>query len=87
MSTGYNVYVMGAIFIAVGIGISFLVLYFKKSVGEQRLKNAKLEAKAIIDEATRNAEAVRKEASLVPRTNCSRCARSSRKRPANEKKK
>lgn len=64
MSTGYNLYVMAAIFIAVGVGISFLFFFFKKSIGEQKLRNATLQAKAIIDEANRNAEAVRKEGEL-----------------------
>ncbi len=64
MSTGYNVYVLGFIFMALGIALSFLFLFFRKSLGEQRLKNATLQAKTIIEEANRTAEAVRKEGEL-----------------------
>ena len=40
MTTGYNIYVLGFIFIAIGVALSFLYLFFRKSLGEQRLKTA-----------------------------------------------
>ena len=64
MSTGINIYVIGIFCFAVGIAVSFLFLLFRKSLGQQKLKNATLQAKAIIDEAQKNAEGIRKEADL-----------------------
>jgi ribonuclease Y len=64
MSTSTNLYLIGGIAFAGGVALSFLFLFFRKSLGEQRLKSAKLQAKAIIDEATKSAEAVRKEGEL-----------------------
>jgi len=65
MSTGYNIYVLGFIFIAIGAALSFLYLFFRKSLGEQRLKTATMQAKVIVDEARRNADAIRKEGELA----------------------
>jgi ribonuclease Y len=65
MSTGYSIYVLGFIFIAIGVALSFLYLFFRKSLGEQRLKTATLQAKVIVDEASRNADAIRKEGELA----------------------
>ncbi len=64
MTTGYNVYVVGFIFMAVGVAISLLFLFFRKSLGEQRLKSATMQAKAIIDDANKAAENIRKEGEL-----------------------
>ena len=64
MSTGINIYVIGIFCFAIGIAVSFLFLLFRKSLGQQKLKNATLQAKAIIDEAQKNAEGIRKEADL-----------------------
>ena len=64
MSTTYNIYVIGIICIVIGVAISYLFLFLRKSIGAQRVKSAALEAKAIIDEANKNAEAIRKEAEL-----------------------
>jgi ribonuclease Y len=64
MSAGINIYVIAVFCFAVGIVVSFLFLLFRKSLGQQKLKNAALQAKSIIDEATKNAEAIRKEADL-----------------------
>ena len=59
-----NIYVMGVIFIAVGVALSFLFLLFKKSMGEQRIKNARAQAKTIVEEAHKAVEAIHKEAEL-----------------------
>lgn len=67
MSTGYNIYVVGFICIGAGIVFSFLFLLFRRSLGQQRLKNAALQAKAIIEEANKNAEGIRKESELNAR--------------------
>ncbi len=64
MPTGYSLYVLGFIFVAIGVVLALLFLFFRKSLGEQRLKNATMQAKVIVDEATRNAEAIRKEGEL-----------------------
>ena len=64
MSTGINIYVIGIFCFAVGIAVSFLFLLFRKSLGQQKLKNAALQAKGILDEAQKNAEGIRKEADL-----------------------
>ncbi len=64
MSIEYNIYMTGIIFIGVGIVLACLFLFFRKMLGEHRLKSARLQAKAIIDDAKRNAEAVSKEAQL-----------------------
>ena len=64
MSTGINIYVIGIFCFAVGIAVSFLFLLFRKSLGQQKLKNATLQAKGILDEAQKNAEGIRKEADL-----------------------
>lgn len=67
MSTGYNIYVVGILCMAAGIAVSFLFLLFKKSLWQQRIKNAAAQAKAIIDEASKNVEAMRKESELNAR--------------------
>jgi len=64
MSTGYQIYLLGLVCLAAGVGLSFLFLLFKKSIGEQKVKNARLEAKAIVDEAHKAAEGIRKEGEL-----------------------
>lgn len=64
MSPATNIYLVGVICLAAGIALSFLFLLFKKSLGEQRLKNAKMQAKAIIEEAQKSAQALHREAEL-----------------------
>lgn len=64
MSTTYNIYVIGIVCIVIGVAISYLFLFLRKSIRAQRVKSATLEAKAIIEEAKKNAEAIRKEAEL-----------------------
>ncbi len=64
MSTGMNIYLLGAICVIAGIGLSFLFSFLKKSMAQQQLKNAKLEAQTIIEEARKSADALRREGEL-----------------------
>jgi hypothetical protein len=58
MSTGINIYVIGIFCFAVGVAVSLLFLFFRNSLGQQKLKNAALQAKGILDEAQKNAEPI-----------------------------
>lgn len=64
MSTGANTYVVAAIGVFVGAGLVFLFGFFRRSIGEQKMKEAALRAKTVLDDAHRNAETVRKEAEI-----------------------
>lgn len=64
MSEAYNIYVVAIICIGVGIVLSCLFLFLRKALGEHRLKSANLQAKAIIEDAKRQTESIRREADL-----------------------
>ncbi len=64
MSTGNNVFVMATIFLVAGSVLVFLYFILRRVMGEQKIKNAHLEAKAIVDGAKKEVETIRKEAEL-----------------------
>jgi ribonuclease Y len=64
MSTGANIYVVAAIGVLVGASLVFLFGFFRRSIGEQKVKEAAARAKAVLDDAHRNAETLRKEAEI-----------------------
>jgi len=59
-----HVVLFSAIAFAVGLGLSFIVLFLRRSLSAQNVKAATVEAKAITDDAKRTAESARKEAEL-----------------------
>ena len=64
MSTGVNIYVAAGLGLLVGASLVFLFGFFRRSLGEQKVKEAAARAKAVLDDAQRNAETVRKEAEI-----------------------
>ncbi|MFH0877764.1 MAG: ribonuclease Y [Candidatus Omnitrophota bacterium] len=64
MSATHNIYIVLMFGFGIGIALAFLMLFFKKSIGQQKLKSATAQAKAIVDEAAKQAEAARREAEL-----------------------
>lgn len=65
MSNSANIYLVGSICLGAGIGLSFLVLLVRKSLGTARIRNAQAQAKVVLEEAARQAETLRKEGELA----------------------
>jgi ribonuclease Y len=64
MTTGSGIYVVGLVFFIAGIAASLLFLFFKKSMGALKVKSAAAAAQAILEEAKKSADAIRKEGEL-----------------------
>ncbi|MFA5039525.1 MAG: ribonuclease Y [Candidatus Omnitrophota bacterium] len=64
MSNISNIMIIIAVFTVAGAILLFLFFLLKKTMGEQKIKSAALQAKAITDDARREAETIRKEADL-----------------------
>jgi ribonuclease Y len=64
MSSGYQIYTGMLFFVLASVIAGALVFFLRRALGEQRLRNACVQAKIMIDEAKRTAEAIRKEGEL-----------------------
>ncbi|HAJ57645.1 MAG TPA: ribonuclease Y [Candidatus Omnitrophica bacterium] len=64
MSTGTNVYIVGFVCMLLGVGLSLAVLFLRRSMSEQKIKNARAQAKGIIEDAQKAVDALRREGEL-----------------------
>lgn len=64
MLTGTNVYIVGIVCVLLGVGLSLVVLFLRRSMDEQKIKSARLQAKSLIEDAQKSADALRREGEL-----------------------